>query len=84
MSEALNLVSELEKKVGKNDLPKLMKVLTAPQSVAAITIFSAAKKKDDKAVVAGGRKLVSSMTKEQRPKLVEVLGEDLVKRLEAL
>lgn len=83
MSDALKLVSDLETKVKKEDLPKLLQVLLPPQIGAAMAIFTAAKKKDVATVESSAKKLVSTMTPEQRPKLVAVLGEDIVKRLEA-
>lgn len=83
MSDAMALVKALESKVTSKDLPNLMKVLTPPQVGAAMAIFSASKKNDVAGVEKGAKSLVSTVTKEQRPKLVELLGEDVVKKLEA-
>jgi len=82
MSDAMALVKALESKVTSKDLPNLMKVLTPPQVGAAMGIFTASKKNDVAGVEKQAKALVSTMTKEQRPKLVELLGEDVVKKLE--
>lgn len=82
MSDAMALVKALESKVTSKDLPNLMKVLTPPQVGAALGIFAASKKNDVDGVEKQAKALVSTMTKEQRPKLVELLGEDVVKKLE--
>ena len=83
MSDAMALVKALESKVTNKDLPALMKVLTPPQVGAAMAIFMASKKNDAAGVEKGAKALVATMTAEQRPKLVEFLGEDVVKKLEA-
>jgi hypothetical protein len=82
-NKAMELIKALEAKVTSSELPTLMRVLTPPQLGAAMGIFTASKKNDVAGVEKGAKALVSTMTSAQRPELVKILGEDIVKSLES-
>lgn len=81
----MEIVKEMQEKIGKEKtLPDLMKLLSPSQTIAAIGAFTSSKKGDVRGVETSAKKLMATMTKEQRPKLVALLGEGLVKRMESL
>lgn len=79
----MHLVADIEKKVGKNPM-LLMGVLQGPQLMTVMNVLTASRRNDVAKVEALAKGLASSMLPTQRPKFVEVLGEDIVARLEAL
>lgn len=83
MSDAMQLVSDIEAKIGKNPMA-LMGVLQGQQLMIAMNVLTAARRKDVAKVETLAKGLAASMVPTQRPKLVAVLGEDIVARLEAL
>lgn len=84
MSNVMDIVGQMKQKLGPNDLPKLMKVMSPVQIASAMAAFTATKKNDEKGALDGAKKLVATMTGAQRTVMVEILGEDLVKKLETL
>jgi hypothetical protein len=83
MADVIGLVKEFSAKVTPDVLPKLLKVMTPPQTVAAMQIYTASKKGDSAMIEASAKAFIITVTSEQRAKLVEILGEPLVGKLEA-
>lgn len=83
MSDAMKLVGDIEKKVNGNPMP-LMMVLDPAQVSLALSVFAAAKNNSVDLVDKTAKALATSMQPFQRLRLVAILGEDIVTRLEAL
>jgi hypothetical protein len=83
MADAMGLVKEFSAKVTPDVFPKLLKIMTPPQTAAAMQIYSASKKGDAAMVEASAKAFIITVTSEQRVKLVDILGEGLVGKLEA-
>ncbi len=83
MSDAIGLVKEFSEKVTPDVFPKLLKLMTPQQTVSAMQIYTASKKGDAAMVEASAKAFIVTVTADQRAKLVDILGEGLVGKLEA-
>jgi hypothetical protein len=79
----MNLVEEIEQKANKDRLG-LMGALEGTQMMLILSLVTAKKRgeKDKVAVIA--KQIAQSLSERQRPKLVQVLGADIVGRIEAM